>query len=112
MKKATAEKDKAVNEARAKAKAEAEQEYKDKLAALTAQKAEAEEKARSMAARLDKNADADLVKASTYFTEAQESFNKFIGAVLKINASEPEKAEKLKAVARQFLTEYIDNNLK
>lgn len=112
LKKATAEKDKAVNEARAKAKAEAEQEYKDKLAALTAQKAEAEEKARSMAARLDKNADADLVKASTYFTEAQESFNKFIGAVLKINASEPEKAEKLKAVARQFLTEYIDNNLK
>lgn len=112
LKKATAEKDKAVNEARAKAKAEAEQEYKDKLAALTAQKAEAEEKARSMAARLDKNADADLVKASTYFTEAQESFNKFIGAVLKINGSEPEKAEKLKAVARQFLTEYIDNNLK
>lgn len=112
VKKATAEKDKAVNEARAKAKAEAEQEYKDKLAVLTAQKAEAEEKARSMAARLDKNADADLVKASTYFTEAQESFNKFIGAVLKINASEPEKAEKLKAVARQFLTEYIDNNLK
>lgn len=112
LKKATAEKDKAVNEARAKAKAEAEQEYKDKLAALTAQKAEAEEKARSMAARLDKNADADLVKASTYFTEAQESFNKFIGAVLKINGSEPEKAEKLKAVARQFLTEYIENNLK
>ena len=112
LKKATAEKDKAVSEAREKAKAEAEQEYKDKLAALTAQKAEAEEKARSMAARLDKNADADLVKASTYFTEAQESFNKFIGAVLKINASEPEKAEKLKAVARQFLTEYIENNLK
>lgn len=112
VKKANADKDKEIAQAAAKAKTEAEQKYKDKLSVLEAEKAEALQKARTMAERLDKNADAELVRASTYFTEAQESFNKFSGAVLKINGSEPEKAEKLKAVARQFLTEYIENNLK
>lgn len=112
VKKANADKDKEIAQAAAKAKTEAEQKYKDKLSVLEAEKAEALQKARTMAERLDKNANAELVRASTYFTEAQESFNKFSGAVLKINGSEPEKAEKLKAVARQFLTEYIENNLK
>lgn len=107
--KAAAEKEKEIAEATAKAKAEAEQNYKDKLAALNAEKAEAEEKARALASRLDKNADADLVKASTYFTEAQEHFNKFKAAVEKISDAEPEKAQKLKAVAQSFLTQYIEN---
>ena len=107
--KAAAEKEKEIAEAKAKAKAEAEQEYKDKLAVLGAEKAEAEEKARALASKLDKNADADLVKASTYFTEAQEHFNKFKSAVEKISDTEPEKAQKLKAVAQSFLTQYIEN---
>ena len=107
--KAAAEKEKEIAEATAKAKAEAEQNYKDKLAALNAEKAEAEEKARALASRLDKNADADLVKASTYFTEAQEHFNKFKAAVEKISEADSEKAQKLKAVAQSFLTQYIEN---
>ena len=107
--KAAVEKEKEIAEATAKAKAEAEQNYKDKLAALNVEKAEAEEKARALASKLDKNADADLVKASTYFTEAQEHFNKFKSAVEKISDAEPEKAQKLKAVAQSFLTQYIEN---
>ncbi|MEE0873983.1 MAG: hypothetical protein UIH27_11060 [Ruminococcus sp.] len=107
--KAAAEKEKEIAEAKAKAKAEAEQEYKDKLAVLGAEKAEAEEKARALASKLDKNADADLVKASTYFTEAQEHFNKFKAAVEKISEADSEKAQKLKAVAQSFLTQYIEN---
>jgi len=107
--KAAAEKEKEIAEATTKAKAEAEQNYKDKLAALNAEKTEAEEKARALASKLDKNADADLVKASTYFTEAQEHFNKFKAAVEKISEADSEKAQKLKAVAQSFLTQYIEN---
>ena len=60
-----------------------------------------------MAAKLDKNADADLVTASLYFTEAQKQLDNFFNSVKKIEASNPERADKLRAVARTQLNSYI-----
>ena len=65
-------------------------------------------KAEQMAARLDKNADADLVTASLYFTEAQKQLDNFFASVKKIEVSNPERADKLKQVVVNFLKEFIE----
>lgn len=105
--KADAEKQKAVAEARSSAINEAKEEFKSKLEKAEQEKAEAMKQAEQMAAKLDKNADADLVTASLYFTEAQKQLDNFFASVKKIEASNPERAEKLKAVAQTQLNSYI-----
>ena len=105
--KADAEKQKAVAEARSSAINEAKEEFKSKLEKAEQEKAEAMKQAEQMAAKLDKNADADLVTASLYFTEAQKQLDNFFASVKKIEVSNPERAEKLKAVARTQLNSYI-----
>lgn len=105
--KADAEKQKAVAEARSSAINEAKEEFKSKLEKAEQEKAEAMKQAEQMAAKLDKNADADLVTASLYFTEAQKHLDNFFASVKKIEVSNPERAEKLKAVARTQLNSYI-----
>ena len=105
--KADAEKQKAVAEARSSAINEAKEEFKSKLEKAEQERAEAMKQAEQMAAKLDKNADADLVTASLYFTEAQKQLDNFFNSVKKIEASNPERAEKLKAVARTQLNSYI-----
>ena len=107
QKKADAEKQKAVAEARSSAINEAKEEFKSKLEKAEQEKAEAMKQAEQMAAKLDKNADADLVTASLYFTEAQKQLDNFFASVKKIEASNPERAEKLKAVAQTQLNSYI-----
>lgn len=105
--KADAEKQKAVAEARSSAINEAKEEFKSKLEKAEQEKAEAMKQAEQMAAKLDKNADADLVTASLYFTEAQKQLDNFFNSVKKIEASNPERADKLRAVARTQLNSYI-----
>lgn len=105
--KANVEKLKAVAEARSSAINEAKEEFKSKLEKAEQEKAEAMKQAEQMAAKLDKNADADLVTASLYFTEAQKQLDNFFNSVKKIEASNPERAEKLKAVAQTQLNSYI-----
>ena len=104
---ADAEKQKAVAEARSSAINEAKEEFKSKLEKAEQERAEAMKQAEQMAAKLDKNADADLVTASLYFTEAQKHLDNFFASVKKIEASNPERAEKLKAVAQTQLNSYI-----
>lgn len=105
--KADAEKQKAVAEARSSAINEAKEEFKSKLEKAEQEKAEAMKQAEQMAAKLDKNADADLVTASLYFTEAQKQLDNFFTSVKKIEASNPERADKLRAVAQTQLNSYI-----
>lgn len=105
--KADAEKQKAVAEARSSAINEAKEEFKSKLEKAEQERAEAMKQAEQMAAKLDKNADADLVTASLYFTEAQKQLDNFFNSVKKIKASNPERADKLRAVARTQLNSYI-----
>ena len=105
--KADAEKQKAVAEARSSAINEAKEEFKSKLEKAEQEKAEAMKQAEQMAAKLDKNADADLVTASLYFTEAQKHLDNFFASVKKIEASNSERADKLRAVARTQLNSYI-----
>ncbi len=107
QKKADAEKQKAVAEARSSAINEAKEEFKSKLEKAEQEKAEAMKQAEQMAAKLDKNADADLVTASLYFTEAQKQLDNFFASVKKIEVSNPERADKLRAVARTQLNSYI-----
>lgn len=107
QKKADAEKQKAVAEARSSAINEAKEEFKSKLEKAEQEKAKAMKQAEQMAAKLDKNADADLVTASLYFTEAQKQLDNFFNSVKKIEVSNPERADKLKAVARTQLNSYI-----
>lgn len=106
-KKADAEKQKAVAEARSSAINEAKEEFKSKLEKAEQEKAEAMKQAEQMAAKLDKNADADLVTASLYFTEAQKQLDNFFNSVKKIEVSNPERADKLRAVAQTQLNSYI-----
>ena len=105
--KADAEKQKAVAEARSSAINETKEEFKSKLEKAEQERAEAMKQAEQMAAKLDKNADADLVTASLYFTEAQKQLDNFFESVKKIEASNPERADKLRAVARTQLNSYI-----
>lgn len=105
--KADAEKLKAVAEARSAAINEAKEEFKSKLEKAEQEKAEAMKQAEQMAAKLDKNADADLVTASLYFTEAQKHLDNFFASVKKIEVSNPERADKLRAVAQTQLNSYI-----
>lgn len=105
--KADAEKQKAVAEARSSAINEAKEEFKSKLEKAEQEKAEAMKQAEQMAAKLDKNADADLVTASLYFTEAQKQLDNFFASVKKIEVSNPERADKLRAVAQTQLNSYI-----
>lgn len=105
--KADAEKQKAVAEARSSAINEAKEEFKSKLEKAEQERAEAMKQAEQMAAKLDKNADADLVTASLYFTEAQKQLDNFFNSVKKIEVSNPERADKLRAVAQTQLNSYI-----
>lgn len=98
----------AVDAARKKAREEARAEFKEQLDRAEAEKVEAFKQAEQMAARLDKNADADLVTASLYFTEAQKQLENFTAAVAKIEAADPDKAAKLRAAASAQLRQYIE----
>lgn len=107
--KAEKEKRKAVDEARTAAEKEAAAKFKAQIEKANKDKAEAEERASKFAAKLDKNADADLVKASLYFGEAQKQLESFNTAANKITSSDPDKGARLKKVAADFLKKYIDN---
>lgn len=101
------EKQKAIEAARTAAKAEFDAQYREKIEQAEREKNEALEKAESVAAKLDKNADKDLVTASLYFSEAQTQLEKFMTAAENISATDPAKGSKLRKVAADFLSKYI-----
>lgn len=108
LEKAEKEKQKAVEEARAAAKAEIEQKYKEQIESAEAEKAEALKKAEEIASKLDKNADADLVTASVYFTEAQKQLASFKQLADKIESANNGKGAKLKKLAIDYLNNFIE----
>ena len=108
LEKAEKEKQKAVEEARAAAKAEIEQKYKEQIESAEAEKAEALKKAEKIASKLDKNADADLVTASVYFTEAQKQLASFKQLADKIESANNGKGAKLKKLAIDYLNNFIE----
>ena len=107
QKKAEAEMQKVIENTRKAAKAEAEAAYKAELEKAKQEEAAAQKRAEEIAAKLDKNADADLVKASLYFGEAQKQLDSFLEATEKITASNPYKGIRLKNVAADFLKRYL-----
>lgn len=109
LKKAEKDKQKAVEEARAAAKAEVEQRYKAQIESAEAEKAEALKKAEEVASKLDKNADADLVTASVYFTEAQKQLASFKQSADKIEQTNNGKGAKLKKLATDYLNNFIES---
>lgn len=109
LKKAEKDKQKAVEEARAAAKAEVEQKYKAQIESAEAEKAEALKKAEEVASKLDKNADADLVTASVYFTEAQKQLASFKQSADKIEQTNNGKGAKLKKLATDYLNNFIES---
>lgn len=109
LKKAEKDKQKAVEEARAAAKAEVEQKYKEQIESAEAEKAEALKKAEEVASKLDKNADADLVTASVYFTEAQKQLASFKQSADKIEQTNNGKGAKLKKLAKDYLNNFIES---
>ena len=109
LKKAEKDKQKAVEEARAAAKAEVEQKYKAQIESAEAEKAEALKKAEEVATKLDKNADADLVTASVYFTEAQKQLASFKQSADKIEQTNNGKGAKLKKLATDYLNNFIES---
>lgn len=86
-----------------------EKTYRAKLEAIDKEKADAIKKAEQLANKLDKNADADLVTATLYFNELQAQLAKFINSVEKIVETNPTKGEKLKQIAKTFLSDTIAN---
>ena len=96
-------------EVAAEAAAKATGEIQKQLAAAQEEVARAE-KAREAAEvqvadakRQSQLSNPDMVLFSTYLAQAQEQFNKMIGALKKIKASNPETGEKLKANTREKL---------
>lgn len=105
------EKQNAVEEAVRQATEKAQTSVKDELEKTYRAKLEAidKEKAEQLANKLDKNADADLVTATLYFNELQSHLKKFINSVEKIIETNPTKGEKLKQIAKAFLSDTIAN---
>lgn len=108
LEKAEKEKQKAVEEARTAAKDEIERKYKEQIESAEAEKAEALKKAEEIASKLDKNADADLVTASVYFTEAQKQLASFKQLADKIESANNGKGAKLKKLATDYLNNFIE----
>ena len=96
-------------EVAADAAAKATEEIQKQLAAAQeevakAEKARAEaEEQKAAALRNAQLSNPDMVLFSTYLAQAQEQFNKMIGALKKIKASNPETGEKLKGNIREKL---------
>ncbi|SCY03394.1 hypothetical protein [Ruminococcus sp. YE282] len=65
--------------------------------------------AKELASKLDKNADADLVTASIYFTEAQKQLSEFKRHANKIEVSDSNRASRLKKLAIEYLTDFINS---
>lgn len=61
-----------------------EKDYKAKLESIEKERQAALDKAKQLANKLDKNADAELVTATLYFNELQAQLDKFINSVEKI----------------------------
>lgn len=99
----------ATEKAQTSVKDELEKTYRAKLEAIDKEKADAIKKAEQLANKLDKNADADLVTATLYFSELQSHLKKFINSVEKIIETNPTKGEKLKQIAKAFLSDTIAN---
>lgn len=70
-------------------------------------KSRSPKKAEEIASRLDKNADADLVTASVYFTEAQKQLSSFKQLADKIETANNGKGAKLKKLATDYLNNFI-----
>ncbi|WP_449074557.1 hypothetical protein [Ruminococcus sp.] len=86
-----------------------EKEYKTKLESIEKERQAALDKAKQLANRLDKNADAELVTATLYFNELQAQLDKFINSVEKICETNSAQGEKLKQIAKTFLSDTIAN---
>ena len=86
-----------------------EKEYKAKFESIEKERQAALDKAKQLANRLDKNADAELVTATLYFNELQAQLDKFINSVEKICETNSAQGEKLKQIARNFLSNTIAN---
>lgn len=86
-----------------------EKDYKAKLESIEKERQAALDKAKQLANKLDKNADAELVTATLYFNELQAQLDKFINSVEKICETNPTKGEKLKQIAKTFLSDTIAN---
>lgn len=99
----------ATEKAQTSVKDELEKTYRAKLEAIDKEKADAIKKAEQLANKLDKNADADLVTATLYFNELQAQLAKFINSVEKIVETNSTKGEKLKQIAKTFLSDTIAN---
>lgn len=91
------------------AKAEVEEKYKAKIESAEEKKTEALREAKELASKLDKNADADLVTASIYFTEAQKQLSEFKRHANKIEVSDSNRASRLKKLAIEYLTDFINS---
>lgn len=86
-----------------------EKDYKAKLESIEKERQAALDKAKQLANKLDKNADADLVTATLYFNELQSHLKKFINSVEKICETNSAQGEKLKQIAQNFLSNTIAN---
>lgn len=86
-----------------------EKDYKAKLESIEKERQAALDKAKQLAIKLDKNADADLVTATLYFNELQSHLKKFINSVEKICETNSAQGEKLKQIAKDFLSNTIAN---
>lgn len=84
-----------------------EKDYKAKLESIEKERQAALDKAKQLANRLDKNADAELVTATLYFNELQAQLDKFINSVEKICETNSAQGEKLKQIAQNFLSNTI-----
>lgn len=86
-----------------------EKDYKAKLESIEKERQAALDKAKQLANKLDKNADAELVTATLYFNELQAQLDKFINSVEKICETNSAQGEKLKQIAKDFLNSTITN---
>lgn len=86
-----------------------EKDYKAKLESIEKERQAALDKAKQLANKLDKNADAELVTATLYFNELQAQLDKFINSVEKICETNSAQGEKLKQIAQNFLSNTIAN---
>lgn len=106
-KKAAADRAKEIAAAENRAAEKVRGEFEGLMKTAEEKEAAARKAAEEAARRLDKNADADLVKASLFFGEAQRQLDQFITSAASIAENDSEKGAKLKALAISVLEKYI-----
>lgn len=86
------------------AKAQAREEYKQSLSEIEKRAADAADRAKELEKKLSIVGNSDTLAFNIHFEELSANFNKLLGLLIKIQASDAETAVKLQGAMRKYIS--------